>query len=312
MAALSTVAIAGGVALAAGTTGKIIAGGQAARAADKAGRAKISAAEQQIVAQTAERQRIEKLAKQAAAPTQDELDQISALVKTSEDGLARAADLVQREAKVLDDIDPVIQQSAQNITSLLRGEQATVLKPLRDQRRRQKAKLEQDLRARLGSGFRTSSAGIAALDQFESSNDLLFATAQQQALSNVTQTLQAGTGARANIVNQTTAAFSPFIQAQLGALQGSQAIADRRTRAAGAGAAGSPINFGALSDVAGAQFAGDAIRAETFGQVSGDIADLGASALSFGVGKPSGAKKPTTSFGDISAGTFTGARSGTA
>lgn len=307
MAALSTIAIAGGVAVAAGTTGKIIAGGKAARAADKAGQAKISAAKEQIAAQTRERRRIEQAASQAAAPSQEELDQISALVKTSEDGLARAADLVEREAEVLDDIDPVIQQSAQNITALLRGEQATVLKPLRDQRRRQRARLEQDLRGRLGPGFRTSSAGIAALDQFESSNDLIFANAQQQALSNVTQTLQGGTGARANIVNQTTAAFSPFIQAQMGALQGRQAIADRRTRAVTGAAAAAPINFGALSNVAGSQFAGDAIRAETFGQVAGDVSDLGASALSFGLAKPSGAKKPTTSFGDISAGRFSGA-----
>lgn len=158
-------AIGAGTALAGAAT-SAVSGAMTASAQDKAGRAQLAAAEAGVTLarevvdkQMAERRRLESLAE----PSQAELDNIELMLSTTEEGLRKSMQRLDQEAKILDETDPVIKEAASNLTNLLKGEQSKYLKPLREQRARQKAELEQKLAGQLGPGFRTTAAGIQAL-----------------------------------------------------------------------------------------------------------------------------------------------------
>jgi hypothetical protein len=291
MAAISGTALAIGAGLAgAGSAISLGSGLAAASAQEKAGRAQLAAAEaglgfarEQIEAQRAERQRLEQLAE----PSQAELDNIELILQTTEKGLQQAQSLLDQEAKILDETDPVIKEAAANLTNLLRGEQSRFLKPLREQRRRQKAELETKLAAQLGPGFRTSAAGIQAINQFDQQSDEILTNAQFQATNQVSGVLAQTAGLRRGFGVQAAQIFGAGAAAQAQALAGRQAIEQRALTAASI----QPVDFGAIvraqqgvTAAAEAPFVGDITRARAFGEVGRTFGQLGGAVLGGGIG----------------------------
>lgn len=282
--------IAGGAILGAGSiAGKAIAGSKAARAAESAAQARISGAREVIDLQTQERRRIEKVAQEAAAPSVRELESINRLVDQNTRNLDTAFSALNQELRTLEETtDPAIKAAGENITALLRGEAAKALAPVRRERQRQKTELEGQLRARLGSGFRTSTAGIQALQNFNDQTQLLVSETQNRALQTATQTFGTIAGARRAGVSGAAQLAGVGAQVRGTEVQAEQVIAGRRARAATAGLQ-QPISFGGILETAGEQFQGDVIRAETFSQAAGTIGQLGGVALGAGAAGAAGA-----------------------
>lgn len=89
---------------------------------------------------------------------------------------------LERQEKLIAQIDPTIIEASQQALKLLRGEESTTLAPLKNQRMQQRQKLLASLREQLGPGAETSTAGIQALNRFDSETANLFGSAQQNAL----------------------------------------------------------------------------------------------------------------------------------
>ena len=167
--------------------------------------------------------------------------------------------LARQEALVAS-IDPTILEASQQALSLLRGEQSKTLQPFQNQRALQRQTLVNSLREQLGPGAETSSAGQQALTRFDSESSNLFAGAQQQALGNL-----------GNIGAQ----FSGF---RPDMLQGAMGLGNLATNRAGlrfnqAGAMAG-VNQNVLQS-SGAQYTGDALRAQGQQALYGQLTSLG-------------------------------------
>jgi hypothetical protein len=123
-------------------------------------------------------QAFKKVTSIADAATVSGLANFDKALASQEKNLARQEQMVSK-------IDPTIIEASQQALRLLRGESASTLKPLNDQRSMQRQKLVNSLREQLGPGAETSTAGIQALTRFDSETGQLTSGAQQQALSNV-------------------------------------------------------------------------------------------------------------------------------
>lgn len=99
-------------------------------------------------------------AQAAAQPTPREINAI-------EENLKFSRNIIAREEKVIAAVDPAILEAGKQAFELLQGKEAAILGPARRQRDRQRNRLRESLRRRLGAGFETSSAGIQALTQFD-------------------------------------------------------------------------------------------------------------------------------------------------
>lgn len=148
------------------------------------GGATIGALAQGSAMSEAQRQRMETiaLAKEAASPSVAELRSIEDLIKGKAESLKTLEARIGAEEKALSQVDPIISESSNQILGLLRGETTKLLDPVRKERQRQRQALENQLADRLGPGFRTSSAGIEALNKFDETSDLLTAQTQLQAV----------------------------------------------------------------------------------------------------------------------------------
>lgn len=87
-----------------------------------------------------------------------------------------------RQEQMISQLDPTIIEASQQALKLLRGDKASSMGPLENQRAMQRQKLVNTLRSQLGPGAETSSAGMKALTAFDQESSSLFSNAQQQAL----------------------------------------------------------------------------------------------------------------------------------
>jgi hypothetical protein len=92
---------------------------------------------------------------------------------------------ISRQEQLISQLDPTIIEASQQALRLLKGESASTLGPLKQQRDQARQKLVNSLREQLGPGAETSTAGIQALTRFDAETSNLFAGAQQAALSNL-------------------------------------------------------------------------------------------------------------------------------
>ena len=179
-------------------------------------------------------------------------------IKNQEKNLARQEQLISQ-------IDPTIIEASQQALRLLRGDKASTLGPLEQQRATARQKLVNQLRTQLGPGAETSSAGIKALTAFDQETSGLFAGAQQQALSNL---------------GGVSSQFSSQRPDMLREIQGLSNFGQGKTNLQFQRAAALSNARQGLMQTAGAQYTGDAIRGQanaSFGQ-----AMLGAGAQVFG------------------------------
>ena len=130
-----------------------------------------------------EQRRTRAAAVAAANPSPQEIQTLQDMIHTN------TADIARKQ-KLLDSADPALIEAGHQALDLLQGKEATVLGPMRDEQARQRAKLEDNLRQKLGSGYDTSTAGIQALAAFDQQSQLALQGAQQNTLASLLGTTQ--------------------------------------------------------------------------------------------------------------------------
>lgn len=173
--------------------------------ADKAARAAQNAAQQQQAAAQANYNNISRIANETTAQGFASFDQA---LKAQDKNISRQEQLVSQ-------IDPTIIEASQQALRLLRGESSSTLAPLQQQRDVQRQKLLNSLREQLGPGAETSTAGIQALTRFDAESSNLFATAQQQALGNVSNVFGQFSNSKPNLGNEIST-FGQLAQGRAG------------------------------------------------------------------------------------------------
>lgn len=197
---------------------------------------------------------------------------------------------LSRQEQLISQIDPTIIEASQQALKLLRGENSSVLAPLQNQRNLARQKLVNQLREQLGPGAETSTAGIQALNRFDSETSSLTAGAQQQALQNI--------GGVANQFNSTRPDMLRDIMglSQLG--QGKTNLSYQQAAALSNARQG-------LQQTAGAQFTGQAIQGaqgQAYGnQLFGAGVQAGTAALMGGAPKPGPSQQAGQSYLNTSA-----------
>lgn len=124
----------------------------------------------------------------AASPSTQELIQMAEQIELQSRAMAR-------QQKLLDAIDPTIIEAGAQALKLMRGQEASVIAPLRAERARQRGELLNKLRGQLGTGAESSSTGLEALNRFDTETASLIADKQQQSLGDL---LKVGLLARPN------------------------------------------------------------------------------------------------------------------
>lgn len=233
--------VAGGATVSA--IGQVIAGDQVARATEGAAKA-----------QLAEDRRTRAMAMEAAEPSPEELAQLQQAVQTNEKDIAR-------KQRVLDSLDPTFIAAAEQAYNLIKGQDAAVLEPLREQRSRDRQALEAKLQRQLGPDYANSAAGIRALSEFDRNTGMVVADAQDRAIGRLQGFVT--TGAQ---MSQLTPNISN--SATLGQLFGN--IQNRRVNAI----------VGTQNQNAGANFMGDIVRGQAMGNA---FSTLGEGAIFAGV-----------------------------
>ena len=237
-----------------GTLDEILYGGAGRRSAE---------AQQRIAeAQLAEQVRTRELATAAAEPSIAEMRQLERSIALND------KDIVRKE-RLIASSDPALIEAGQQALALLRGQDAAILSPLKNQRAKERAKLDERLRAQLGTGYETSTAGLQALAAFDEASNNVYANAQQQSLAQllgVAQQTSANYGLQNNIANA----------GSISGLYGNQST--RRVSA---------INQTPITAV-GAQFAGDLALATNQIATMKDLFNLGITGASAAARSQSG------------------------
>jgi len=125
-----------------------------------------------------------------SAPTVAQLAAMDRMVTTNERQTEFTMKQIQSAEEALAAVNPAIVAAGQEAYRLIQGEPSKTLKPLRDTRSRQKIELENALAQRLGPGFRSTAAGIKALNDFDNQTSDALNSAQVGALSTVVNSLQ--------------------------------------------------------------------------------------------------------------------------
>ncbi len=232
-----------------GWLGDISGANQAADAAQNAAMAQQDAANSMYQNITTERDRLEKQFNVMSQATPEELAGLSRAFSAADQGLAR-------EEKLLASIDPALMEASKQALGLLRGESADINKPMMDLRNNQRQQLMNSLRSQYGPGAESSSIGQQALRQFDMETNTQMAQNQQNALGQAFGIATSDVGARQRA----------GIGTLMGVQQGYGAIQQRRI---GARLGLAQSTLGAMSGAAqpviqsaGAQFTGDALRAQ--------------------------------------------------
>jgi hypothetical protein len=120
---------------------------------------------------------------------------------------------LSRQEQLISQLDPTIIEASQQALRLLKGEQASSMGPLKQQRDMQRQKLLASLRAQLGPGAETSTAGIQALTRFDMETGQLMSGAQQQMLGTLGNVSSQFTSQRPDMLREISG-LSGFGQAQ--------------------------------------------------------------------------------------------------
>lgn len=187
---------------------------------------------------------------------------------------------VQRQAELFNSIDPAVMEASEQALSLLKGEDARSLAPLREERKSQRQALVNRLREQLGPGGETSTAGIQALNEFDRQTSSQMNRAQQASLGQLFGIAQMGAAGR-GALNQSTGTLGSLgtargnltaqaNQTRLGALAGIQA-GDAQVQQGFSNVANARIGVGGAA--AGA-FAAPAIMGAAQGQIAANTGNM--------------------------------------
>jgi len=254
-----------------------------AKAQGEAALAQQSAAAQGLAYQKETRQ----MAMDAANPGYEELAAVNRLLGTRDRTLQLQEYNIQQEMKLLESVDPALREAGKQAFDLLQGKEAAALSPLRKQRETEQKKLENRLASQLGSGWATSSAGMQALNDFDTQTDQVMNQAQQQTLGSL---LGVAANVRPNM-NQTVQTMGQTIGGlDQSLLQAQQNVAGRKVNAI----TGSPVNFGNVIKTAGAGQVAEIGKQQATGQTMGSLLQIGGTLGGAFLGGPAGASAGST------------------
>ena len=211
-----------------------------------------------------------------AQPSLSELNLIATQQQYAADNLATQLESIRKDRELLDAVDPALKEAGSQAFKLLQGQEAAALGPLKDQRARERQSLESNLRAQLGSGYSTSSAGIEALSRFDSETGALTQSAQQQTLG---QFLGLAASVRPDIAGKTAQAYGSSSNILGSALAGQQNITGRQVAAY----TGSNVNYQNVINTAGASYVGDLGNANAMAGLGQGIAGIGGVGVGYGI-----------------------------
>lgn len=268
-----------------GAVSKVAAAGQ------KAGAARTLA---DFEAQQLERvEAIRAEAREAARATPAEIEALDSVVKQRESAVTQALSETQRFEETVATLDPVIREASEQQLSILRGKAADILKPIQRRRERQKAELEQQLASSIGPGFRTSTAGVQALINFDTATDELMSQTQFNALNQLGQTAAQTAATRGSLTQQLATITSIGTSLTFNELSARGNIRNRELQA---------ILQAPVPDVAAigrARAAEQQAVAEGFGQVGGFLQQVGGTGVGFALSQARDRDKKEQRTGDI-------------
>lgn len=211
-------------------------------------------------------------------------------IRRFEAGLASQEANIGREEALLGSIDPALIEASNQVLKLLRGEEASVLDPVKKNRARQRQKLLDSLREQFGPGAESSSAGVQALTAFDAETDNVISNAQQ---SSIGQLFGATSSLLPSVSNSRGLSASR--------LQG--ALGDRQGRLSNAFLGGGQLvqqaGQGAVQ-AAGSRFVQDQLRGQ---QIQGIGSDIFQGALAAGTAGASEALGGGSFLGNLLGGT---------
>jgi hypothetical protein len=264
-----------------------------ADAAGNAGKAGLSAAQQQVqmsrealAAQVKARSEGIAQAQKAAGISPGEIDAISKIFADKESALSANLASINKQQSFLDAMDPQVKAAGSNLYNLLTGKSAEILKPIQTQLNFQRQGMMDQLASQMGPGFMTSSAGIEAMTKFDAQASLALNSAQMNAISTVGQQYGQLSGLQQQgqnaITGQTLSAYQQAQEANRSALAGYETVAGRETQATLGAMQANPLNpfgvpaaQGSVVGTAGGEYAGTG----AFGQ---GLANIGAGAGQLG------------------------------
>jgi len=248
--------------------------------ANRSARAAGSAAE----AQLAEARRQSQRAEQLGADLQTQVRDLSAATPQElaafERSIQSASNLVARDKKLLDAIDPALMEASTQALQLLRGDDAAALGPVKAQRAMQRQQLLRTLREQMGPGAETSSAGQKALQQFDMETSTLMNQVQQGTLSMLLGSAQ---NQRAQSTQSTGTEVNAFQNAGIG--YGN--ITNRQTQAAlsaGVATLGAVTGTGqSIVQSAGAPFVAAQLQGQSQQAMGNQLTNVGATMGMYGM-----------------------------
>lgn len=276
--------ITGPLKLASYTWGEISGSNRAAEAAQNAANAQAAAAARTRNELLSYADSYEADLSNLAKATPRELQALSQSFSAAEQNL-------NREQRLLEAIDPALMEASKQALSLLRGDSAAMNNPLNAQRASQRDALVNSLRAQYGPGAESTSIGLRALQQFDLQSNSMLAQNQQSALG------QAFGIATSDVGGRSRQALGQL----MGVGQGYGAIQERQLNARQiAGTARMSALTGTAPQMiqsAGAPYVGEALRAQSQGQLANLAVRAGAAYFTGGMSEAglaaaSAAKKP--------------------
>lgn len=170
------------------STALLIAAGTAAAGSIAGGAIQAGAQGKMAKAQAdmAARMRAEALA--FAAPTSQELENLTKQVNLYERMYGQqTAQIDQLQKQITEVYGPAIMEQGKIFYDQLKGESSGVVKSFDNQRNRQRKQLEAQIIERMGPGALTSSAGVNALNDFDQKTSDMRAGIEEQSLNNALQ-----------------------------------------------------------------------------------------------------------------------------
>lgn len=209
-------------------------------------------------AQQQQAQADRQLAMSLAQPTTAELERLQKQIQLADGAISR-------QEKILDAVDPALMEAGRQALQLMRGQEATVLSPLKQQRQLQRDQLVNNLRQQMGPGAETSTPGVTALNQFDQETGLLLADAQQKSLHELLGTAERARPNPADSLKYNDSVYAMMRKPQEDAI--------------------SALTKTPVTPYAGAPFVQAALEGQAQQNFGGTIANLGATMIGNGIGR---------------------------
>lgn len=185
-------------------------------------------------------------AKTYGAATPQELASVSQILSDKTSALTASMTSIGQQQQQLDAMDPTIKASGQDLLDLLNGKASAMLAPVQAQQAKARQSLVDNLSATMGPGYASTSAGAAALLNFDQSAAVTNSQIQQTALSQAGSLYSGLQGTQANeqasVTSGTQNAENSALLADQSVLQENQLVTNR-TLSGIEGAYGNPVNF---------------------------------------------------------------------